>query len=68
MKHTKEQVKKFIKVLQLIHAFGELQPEKVAELDALKGWKWESFTQSKEENHHFEATALANAFGWSGRG
>ena len=49
MKHTKEQVEKYIKVLQLMHAFGELEPEKVADLETIKGWKWETFTCTKAE-------------------
>ncbi len=59
MKHTKEQVKKYIEVLQLMHAFGEIEPEKVAELEAVKGWKWETFTCTKAEAF-VEAVALAN--------
>ena len=49
MKHTKEQVKKYMKVLQLMHAFGELEPEKVAKLEAIKGWRWETFNCTKAE-------------------
>ncbi len=59
MKHTKEQVKKYMKVLQLMHAFGELEPEKVVELEAIKGWKWETFNCTKAEAF-VEAVALTN--------
>jgi len=63
MKHTPEQMDKWIRIMQLMHAFGELEPEKVATIERIiQGWKWETFTCTKSEAFA-EVTRLAEEIG-----
>lgn len=49
MKPTKEQVQKWIRITQLMHAFGELPADQAAQLEAAPDWQWETFTCTKAE-------------------
>jgi hypothetical protein len=49
MKHSVEDVRKWIRIVQLMHAFGELDAHAIAELESIKGWKWETFTCTQSE-------------------
>jgi hypothetical protein len=67
MKHSKEQVNRWVRLVQLMHAFNPsiFAPEEIAQLEAVEGWKWETFTCSKPEAL-LEATILARqVFGLS---
>lgn len=46
MKHTMEQVEKYIKILQQLHTAGKLEPVMVYQLEDIRGWKWDGVTPS----------------------
>ena len=40
MKHTVEQVERWIAQQKRAYAAGKLSPEKIAKLEAIPGWTW----------------------------